>query len=680
VDDIVDEDVAKSRPLGAEVIHGEMNTHQRRALLRKLEEGRVDAPRLLTNARCLTEGVDIPTLDAVGFIDPKQSTIDIIQAVGRAIRSSENKAKGWIILPVHISEEDLQVNLDSTNFQKIWSVINALKAHDEGLVESLDSLRFELGKTGSINGKIPKLTFDFPASFDTVSEKFVQAITTKIVQLSSPVWEEYFGLLFSYVEENGDATPALELSYKERPLGRWVSRQRTDLGREDLSPDLLIKKARIDKVPGWAWDLNAASFEKRFAALSKFTKLNGHARPHKDTVVDDSHLGDFIRVLRWSYKQGKVPKDRVELLESLAGWAWVKYDADWLDFYARLTAFLEAEGRWPGTLGSKSEKSLNMWVGTQRRYEDILSPEKLQALNAIDGWTFEPLETRWDSQADVALKLFAETGRISTPRGKREDFPGYQTWLSNTKRAIRASDIAETRLQKLKPILDQFEIVSGRERELRAFEKNLKVLEAYLVNGELPNLTQKTAFQGVNIGNWTFIQRKKYLENKLPAVCVSRLEEVPGWVWQGVNEQSWNRSFEAIVEFERTQHHLLLDPQENRELLQWFQDQKKLKAAGKLTPQREEMLRDIPGWNWSSAGVSLDGALISMKIFTAEHGHTLVPPLATINGFPLGRWTRTIRTLYDKGLVEPKIVKQIEEVNGWIWKPRKNGKQPPRSK
>ena len=61
---------------------------------------------LLSNARCLSEGVDVPALDGVAFIDPRSSEIDIIQSVGRAIRLSENKTTGTIVIPVFVEQTE----------------------------------------------------------------------------------------------------------------------------------------------------------------------------------------------------------------------------------------------------------------------------------------------------------------------------------------------------------------------------------------------------------------------------------------------------------------------------------------------------------------------------------------------------------------------------------------------
>ena len=90
--------------------------------------------RVLTNARCLSEGVDVPALDAVLFLAPRQSEIDIVQAVGRVMRRAPGKKKGYIVLPVLVPDgETLQSEefLRSSAFQQVWRVCRALRAHDE---------------------------------------------------------------------------------------------------------------------------------------------------------------------------------------------------------------------------------------------------------------------------------------------------------------------------------------------------------------------------------------------------------------------------------------------------------------------------------------------------------------------------------------------------------------------
>ncbi len=93
--------------------------------------------RVLSNARCLTEGVDLPALDAVIFLEPRNSMVDVIQAVGRVMRRdpSGRKKLGYVILPIGIPagitpEEALS---DNKTYRVVWQVLNALRSHDERL-------------------------------------------------------------------------------------------------------------------------------------------------------------------------------------------------------------------------------------------------------------------------------------------------------------------------------------------------------------------------------------------------------------------------------------------------------------------------------------------------------------------------------------------------------------------
>ncbi len=119
---------------------------------------------LLSNARCLGEGVDVPSIDGVAFIDPRRSTIDIVQALGRAIRKAPEKKVGTIVLPVFLSEdEDPEQALDESHFKHVWDVLKALRAHDEALGEELDELRRRLGARRLPPRRPGKIKLDVPA-------------------------------------------------------------------------------------------------------------------------------------------------------------------------------------------------------------------------------------------------------------------------------------------------------------------------------------------------------------------------------------------------------------------------------------------------------------------------------------------------------------------------------------
>ena len=98
----------------------------------KEDSGDKKVCKMLTNARCLSEGVDVPSLDAVIFVSPRNSQVDVVQSVGRVMRKSEGKKYGYIIIPVVVPDGvEADKVLDKTPFKVVWSVLNALRAHDD---------------------------------------------------------------------------------------------------------------------------------------------------------------------------------------------------------------------------------------------------------------------------------------------------------------------------------------------------------------------------------------------------------------------------------------------------------------------------------------------------------------------------------------------------------------------
>lgn len=139
--------------------------------------------RILTNARCLCEGVDVPALDAVIFLNPRSSEIDIVQSVGRVMRKSKGKKFGYVILPVIVhpdeSPEDALDNNES--YQTVWKVLQALRAHDDHFNAEINSIDF--GKSSSrvrVTGRHDKNNDSWFT--DELAEKYTHEIYIRMVR------------------------------------------------------------------------------------------------------------------------------------------------------------------------------------------------------------------------------------------------------------------------------------------------------------------------------------------------------------------------------------------------------------------------------------------------------------------------------------------------------------------
>jgi len=129
-----------------EHVSGQMSSSDRQNRLAKLEHGTQDGTcQIVSNAKCLSEGVDVPELDAVIFLNPKNSMIDVIQAVGRVMRKSDRKQFGHVILPVVVPDHDKpEQELDSnTQYKVVWKVLKALRSHDDRLNRQLAQMEYD---------------------------------------------------------------------------------------------------------------------------------------------------------------------------------------------------------------------------------------------------------------------------------------------------------------------------------------------------------------------------------------------------------------------------------------------------------------------------------------------------------------------------------------------------------
>lgn len=154
MDDIREEDRATMVDVVAHHVDGSMSATKRDEELMWLKEQPENDRecRMLTNARCLSEGVDVPSLDAVVFISPKNSQVDVVQSVGRVMRRSEGKKYGYIIIPVVVpaNAEGEKVLENHPNFKVVWTVLNALRAHDDRFNAEVNKIELSKKKPKNI--------------------------------------------------------------------------------------------------------------------------------------------------------------------------------------------------------------------------------------------------------------------------------------------------------------------------------------------------------------------------------------------------------------------------------------------------------------------------------------------------------------------------------------------------
>lgn len=157
----------KQQVVDVEVQHidGTMNAQLRADKLEWLKEetGDDNKCRILSNVRCLSEGVDVPALDAVIFASARDSQVDVVQSVGRVMRSFQGKKFGYIIVPVVLppgANPDDILGKESHRFNVVWDILNALRAHDDEFNATVNKINLNKNKPSKVViGTIPGHTF-----------------------------------------------------------------------------------------------------------------------------------------------------------------------------------------------------------------------------------------------------------------------------------------------------------------------------------------------------------------------------------------------------------------------------------------------------------------------------------------------------------------------------------------
>ena len=540
---------ARQRPTGhlwSDYASGEMPAGERHVLLRHL--GRLDHGErgLLANARCLAEGVDVPTLDGVAFIDPRRSEVDIVQAVGRAIRLAPDKTVGTIVIPVFIdTDEDPEIALDGSAFKPVWDVIKALRSHDEELGEQLDELRRQLGRGQRRRPRLPaKIHLDMPARVGMrVRPRFRCAPCRADHRL--------LGVLV-----RGAGTVCRAQRPRPRPgvlHGRWLPTR--SVGQQATRPNTTKaslpadRQRRLQDLPGWTWDPKADQWEEGFSRLLHYVETHGDARVPRPTrsVATARSMGHHATR---KHAEGILDADRQRRLEDLPGWTWDTSDGRWEEGYTRLLDYVEVHdhARVPASY-TIDGYPLGTWVGSQRANyrKGVLDADRQRRLQGVQGWAWDAVADQWEDGFSRLQRYVKDKGDARVPQSYKVDGYRLGSWVTSQRANFRKGILDSDRQRRLEdlprwtwdPRADWWEEGFNRLTEYIERQGNARVPQSYKADG-------------YPLGAWVNTQRAAYRDGVLEADRQRRLQELPRWTWEFAVDQ-WEEGFSQLLRYVESQ-------------------------------------------------------------------------------------------------------------------------------
>jgi superfamily II DNA or RNA helicase len=265
-------------------VNGRQSSGERQRILKDFTNAK---KAIVSNAKCLTEGIDVPAVDCVAFIHPKKSSVDIVQAVGRAMRKFKGKKFGYLLIPIYVEQEEgeaVEQAIERTNYDKIIAVARAMREHSDELEGLLELYSTELGR-GRIKGSTHRA---FDQIFDVIGttlnlDILKRSVVARVLGTLRNPWDVWYGQAQAFKQEHGHLTPS---RHEHRALSRWLGvergkRRKSQSGQSYIGAYLTQDKIdKLDKL-GMIWEPAEAQWEEHFLTFKSLTvdieqtKVNG---------------------------------------------------------------------------------------------------------------------------------------------------------------------------------------------------------------------------------------------------------------------------------------------------------------------------------------------------------------------------------------------------------------------
>lgn len=438
------------RPPGvvdADYVSGTVAAGKRAHRAEGLRQGEHKKSYVLANVRCFSEGVDIPALDAVAFMAPKGSSVEIVQAVGRALRLAPGKKVGTILLPAFVHDDaDAEKALDDSVFSYIAQVVRAMAAHDSSMQVVLNELRISLGARPRYKVKLDKIVFDTVLVGRVLPTNFLDSIVVKTLQRVTDDWYEMFGRLKAFVKEKG-RLPNEREEYQGVNLGGWCVVQRQMYRQNRL---LTCRQKSLRSIHIWVWNILDADWDFMYDLLGPFVAKKNR-RPKQLEYFRDEPLGAWFSAQRQNCENISMYRSQ-RLEEIIPKWKESVRDLNWEEAFVEFELVVRETGQMPSRRTNQG-----IWFGVQQTakrggYLSKIREERITAILPRGAWNQN--DDAWEKRF-TAYRTAEQSGELlqhSDPR---------QSWFRRQCTKYSRGELSNYRTEKMK-ILSSWENIGSR--------------------------------------------------------------------------------------------------------------------------------------------------------------------------------------------------------------------------
>ena len=501
------------KPINTYHVNGKQSGTVRQGIL---EDFAANPPSLVTNSRCLSEGVNVPSIDAIMFVDPKQSKIDITQAIGRALRKGDStKGLSYIIVPIVINKNS-EESIDEA-YQQILMVLRAMSEHDGRIVESFKYLA---------EGKKPPKNF-MEINTEYLPEEF--DLNQFSEELHIKAWERFSKL---------GRRPFAQAREWARTLG-FNTRQWFEFARTDKKPlDIPINPYTAYRNEWTSWGdflgltLEEETINQFILEYKKYAEGKTNPIPPTKYITKSGFpLGPRTQIYRASFLKGYLPDWKEKIIEKeliskeIFDWYGTK-SLSWKKHLNAYKKYSQETGLVTPDFNAKYNGfKVGMWFTRQKaKYLETKGAIHKEGIKPFDNWqrnllknidfSSNRLDEEWKltlTEAKPILSTYKgripdknpETGKPFLIRGVNLD-----NWIRKQRGRKKKKDLEKWRINELEKTpywsWDPFQ---------DSFDSNLEALIKYIKTSKDPNPNREVVFNKLAIGR--FLMRLRYGKHKI---------------------------------------------------------------------------------------------------------------------------------------------------------------------
>jgi superfamily II DNA or RNA helicase len=704
-------------PNSAASLHSGVSKQKRGAILSQFERGDI---RFIVNVRVLAEGFNSTICSSIMFLHMSSNDIFIIQCIGRALRLHPDKTVATIYLPFHTENQEHHIatflqHLCKTDsiFEKVCSsktvgtyvslekVKSFTKDEDDNMdEEDSDSIAIEhrydlvFDSMGNHKGmdvwerrreewvkwyertkRLPShhsedieerragawqslQRYFYKNKTDRISEDRIQILN----QTEGWKWEkdDTWSIQLEHWKKQYEKlgkTPSQESKDpEEKKAGQWQSDQRKNYKKGQMPQDRI---QMLNETDGWKWEDD--SWLTQFQNWKIQYQTLGRNPLEDSKNSEEKKAGQWQSHQRHDYKKGKMPQDRIQMLNETDGWKWEEEDLwtikleKWIEQYSILGGMLSTVSQNP------EEKESAVWQSIQRQCfrKGKMPEDRVKILENTKGWIWK--DDRWQISYEHWKKQYIRLGKKPSSTSKDSEEKQAGSWQQNQRCDYRKGKISQDRIT----ILEATKGWKWEEEVTWPIQlENWKRLYKRLGK----SLSDKSKDPEVKrLGQWQSDQRQNYKKGKMPQDHIQMLNETDGWKWEEedtwpIQLEHWKKQYEIKG---RTPSGESKDPEEKK-AGQWQQNQRRNYKKGKMSQEYVRILNKTSGWKWEEE----DTWPIQLEHWKKEYeikGRTPSSTSKDPEEKKAGKWQSKERQKYRKGKMSEEYIKILNETDGWKW-------------